>query len=135
MGNSTKLSRDTRIKREVNRLRRNLKTVPEDRQQLAIGLVERAAFLRVELEDLEADINANGTIEWYQPSEDAAPITRIRAAAQQYDKLVKSYATVCRQIADLVPQGNKPGEKEKPASDAFQNLVENRTDGRMRRVK
>ncbi|HYF94430.1 MAG TPA: hypothetical protein VD969_19600 [Symbiobacteriaceae bacterium] len=135
MKNSSELPRDTRIKREVSRLRRILKKVPEVRQQLAIGLVERAAFLRVELEDLEADINKNGTTEVYQPSEDSPPITRIRAAAQQYDKLVKSYTTVCRQIDDLVPQGGKPGEKVTAPSDALQNLIQSRAEGRMRRVK
>jgi len=133
--NSIELPRDARIKREVSRLRRHLKNVPEERRQLAQGLVERAAFLRVELEDLEADINANGTTELYQPSEDSPSITRIRAAAQQYDKLVKSYTTVSRQIDDLVPQGGKPPVNKPAPSDALQNLIRSRAEGRMPRAK
>lgn len=109
--------------------------MPKERQQLAIGLVERAAFLRIELEDLEADINLNGTTELYKPSEDAPPITKIRAAAQQYDKLVKSYTTVSRQIDDLVPQGGKPPVNKPAPSDALQNLIQSRAEGRMPRAK
>lgn len=96
----------------------------------AEGLIHRAAFIRVELEDLEVDINENGSTEMYQNGPDALPMTRIRAAAQQYDKMVKNYATVSRQLADLIPESATATKKD---YDAFVDILQ-RKNG-MRRVK
>lgn len=131
------ISRDERIQREINRLKKNLAKAPGDKRRLVAGLVQRAAFLRIELEELEADINENGSTEIYQPNEEAMPITRIRAAAQQYDKLVRSYTTVCRQLADLVPDESSQGKKGETGENKFEALIQERVKAasRIRRVK
>ena len=50
-------TKEERIRGEKNRLNRIFRQLPEKKKKLALGLIERAAFMRVELEDLEADID------------------------------------------------------------------------------
>lgn len=102
--------------------------MPDDMLRLVEGLIQRAAFLRVELEDLEEDINKNGSTEIYQASEHSPPMTRIRAAAQHYDKMARQYLATCKQLAELasstgaVKGESKGGESENP----FEKLVQSR---------
>lgn len=128
MPTSKDLTREDRIKRELSRLRRSLKPlVQANKYKAADGLMQRAAFLRIELEDLEADINTHGT------TEPGLQGTKVRASAQQYDKLLKTYNSVCKQLTDLIPAGAappKPTEK-----DPFQDIMQRKTTGGMRRVK
>ncbi|MFB9324286.1 hypothetical protein, partial [Cryptosporangium minutisporangium] len=122
MDESVKLARDKRIKKELTRIKKSLKEVPKDKLTAAEGLIHRAAFLRIELEDLEEDINCHGSTELFQNGPDAMPITRVRASAQQHNTVVKNYTTVCRQLADLIP--NVPQTpKETPQPDAFQKIL------------
>lgn len=102
MPRSPRKGRDARIRRELERLCEILQPSGE-RWRLVEGLIQRAAFLRVELEDLEVDLNANGSVEEYQASPNSLPMTRIRAAAQHYDKMVRAYTTVCKQLVELIP--------------------------------
>jgi hypothetical protein len=135
MATSKDLAREDRIKAELRRLRRNLKPlVLENRYRAADGLMQRAAFLRIELEDLEKDINTHGT------TEPGPQGLRVRAAAQQYDKLLKTYNAVCKQLNDLIPAtaGSAPKQstKESETPDPFLQIMGRRqSTGGMRRVK
>src|SRR5690606_6178361 len=93
--------RDKRIEAEEKRLLEILSSMPEDKIRLVEGLVERAALLRVELEDREIDINENGSTEVYQAGPSSPPMTRVRATAQHYDKMARQYLATCKQLADL----------------------------------
>jgi hypothetical protein len=127
-----KKSRRTRISAEEQRLREILAGMPEDMLRLVDGLIQRAAFLKVELEDLEADINKNGSTEVYE-GKNQPPVTRIRAAAQHYDKMVRAYTTVCKQLSELVTSaGAIKGEGQ---DGGEQNPFEALVQSRMRRVK
>ncbi|MEK5060492.1 hypothetical protein BK126_04490 [Paenibacillus sp. FSL H7-0326] len=122
MDESLKLARDKRIKKELTRIKKSLKEVPKDKLTAAEGLIHRAAFLRIELEDLEEDINCHGSTELFQNGPDALPITRVRASAQQHNNVIRNYTTVCRNLADLIP--NVPQTpKGKPEPDAFQKIL------------
>ena len=130
MATSKDLTREDRIKAELLRLRRSLKPlVQANKYRAADGLMQRAAFLRIELEDLEADINTHGT------TEPGPQGLRVRAAAQQYDKLLKTYNAVCKQLDSLMPAGAAPPKKT--AKDPFQNIMgrKQKATGGMRRVK
>lgn len=112
------MTRHERIKQEEARLTKHLAGLPETRRHLVEGLIQRAAFLRVEAEDLEADINERGSTELFQNGPDALPMTRVRAAAQQHDKVVRAYTTICKQLAEMAPEGKASSEQ-----DAFQELM------------
>lgn len=106
--------------------------MPEDKLRLVEGLVQRAAFLRVELEDLEKDINENGSTEVYQAGPSSPPMTRVRAAAQHYDKMARQYLATCKQLAVLADvSGASKEDKGGGEQNPFEALVEKR----IRRVK
>ncbi len=127
------MSRQERISAEEQRLREILSGMPEDMLRLVEGLIQRAAFLRVELEDLEEDINKNGSTEVYQASERSPAMTRIRAAAQHYERMARQYLATCKQLAELASStGAVKGERK---GDSSENPFEKLVQGRIQRVK
>lgn len=132
MARKKQMTRDTRIEAEEKRLREILSSMPEDKLRLVEGLVQRAAFLRVELEDLEKDINENGSTEVYRAGPSSPPMTRVRAAAQHYDKMARQYLATCKQLVDLADvSGASKEDKGGGEQNPFEALVEKR----IRRVK
>ncbi|NTX58849.1 hypothetical protein HR086_46950 [Myxococcus sp. CA039A] len=98
------LTKEARIKKEITRLKRILKDVPKDKLTAAEGLIRRAAFMQVTLEDLEADINEKGTIESFSQTEGIV-YDRERPAARLYNTTIRNYAAACKQLIDLLPDG------------------------------
>lgn len=128
-----KKSRRTRITAEEQRLKEILSGMPDDMLRLVDGLIQRAAFLRVELEDLEADINKYGSTEVYE-GPNQPPVTRIRASAQHYDKMVRQYLATCKQLSELVSSAGAAKGDGKDG-DGEQNPFEALVQSRVRRVK
>jgi hypothetical protein len=102
-------SREDRIKTEYNRLKRLLKEVPKEKISAAEGIIKRVAFMAITLEDLEIDINADGTVEEF--SQGGNTFDRQRPAVQIYNATVKNYTTACKQLTDLIPVGQAPPDK------------------------
>lgn len=119
-----KKTKEERIKSEKNRLNKLFKELPEKKKKLAIGLIERAAFMRVELEDLEADLKENGWTEPFQQSEKVEPYDRARPQGQTYNTMNASYQKIMRQLHDMLPQ-----EPVKAKDDGFENFITGRDDG------
>ncbi|QMV43733.1 hypothetical protein [Cohnella cholangitidis] len=111
-------SREERIKREFNRLKRLLKDIPKEKYSAAEGIVRRVSFMAITLEDLEVDINASGAVEEFTQGDNS--YERARPSVQIYNTTVKNYATACKQLTDLVPEG-KP--KVNPVLDPFQQIM------------
>ena len=72
----------------------------------AAGLIVQAARLRVQLDDLAADIAENGLAELFRQSVNVEPYQRERPAASLFGKLDKNYQAIMRQLSDLLP--NEP---------------------------
>ena len=98
------LDKEKRIKAEKTRLTKIFKDVDQKKQKVVYGLIERAAFMRVQLEDLEADINLNGFTEWFAQGVNQEPYQRKRPNADQYNVMSASYAKVVKQLTDLLPK-------------------------------
>ena len=96
-------TKEERIRGEKNRLSRIFRELPEKKKKLALGLIERAAFMRVELEDLELDIRENGWTEPFQQSEKVDPYERQRPQGQTYLSMAKNYRDITRQLHDMLP--------------------------------
>ncbi len=126
MPKSEDLSREERIRKEFSRLRRLLKDVPKSKLSAADGLIKRIAFMAITLEDLEADMNENGTVEEFTQGENS--YDRQRPAAQLYNTTVKNYTTACKQLSDLIPAGPPPKDVPKE-KDAFEKLLDRGKSG------
>lgn len=106
-----------RVKTEVKKLEQVLTDVPKDKAQLVSGLVRRAAYMRITLEDYEDDMTARGHTEMFSQSEKTEPYERERPVVRLYNSMVKNYSAVMRQIFDLVP--GKPADPVDPTYNKF----------------
>ena len=91
------------VKSEVKRLSRILSAVPEEKLAVAEGLIVQAARLRVQLDELYADIEENGRTELFQQSEKVEPYEKERASAALFTKLDKNYQTAMKALAEMAP--------------------------------
>lgn len=100
----TKKSKANRIKAEDERIREVFHDLPADIMNLYDGLIKRAAYMRITLEDYEADLDANGYVEQFTQSEKTDPYERERPVARLYNTMNKNYQSIMKQLADKLPE-------------------------------
>lgn len=105
-------SKEERIAAERERLGALFADLDENQQQTAAGLISSAAFLRVTLEDLEAEINAAGCTEEYINGSNQSGV-KVSAACQAYAQLNTKYQSTMQKLLKIVPPAPK---KPKPKS-------------------
>ena len=98
------LSKSERITNEEKRLRKNYNDIQSDKLAIVDGLIRRAAYMRVTLEDMEIDLDTNGFYELFSQSENQEPYERERPVARQYQTMNKNYQSIIKQLADLLPK-------------------------------
>ena len=122
MANKTEMTKAERISTEEARLRKNYKEIKRDRAAIVDGLIRRAAYMRITLEDMEIDLDTGGFYELFSQSENQEPYERERPVARQYQSMNKNYQSIIKQLSDLLP-------KELPKSegdDGFESFVMSR---------
>lgn len=108
------------IAKEVKRLTGIFKGLDAKRENTTVGLIERAAFMRIKLKELEKDINEKGFTELFSQG-NQEPYTRQRPEAQIYCSLNTGYQKIIKQLSDLLPK-----QEVKVESDGFDNFVSGR---------
>jgi hypothetical protein len=96
--------KDKRISGEVRKLRKLFRDLPKDTLILLDGLIRRAAYMKISLEDYECDLNESGYVEPFSQSEKVEPYDRERPVARLYNSTVKNYQTIMKQLADSLPE-------------------------------
>lgn len=122
-GDADKSKREKAVDREVDRLTKNFSKIDGKRRAIIRGLIQRAAFMRVSLDDLEDDLNTNGFTEQFSQG-DQEPYERKRPTAELYNTMNANYQKIVKQLTDLVPRD----EPQKEQSDGFDDFVESRED-------
>ncbi len=112
-------AKNRRIKSEVKKLTAVMADVPEDVMKAADGLIKRAAFMRVSLEDYEEDLNLYGHTEMFSQSEKTDPYERERPTARLYNSMIKNYNIVMTRLFDLIPSKPASNEPIDPAYEKF----------------
>lgn len=120
---SSILERENKIKKEENRLKKIYKNTDKDKKSAVEGLIQRAAFMRVSLDEIEIDINQNGFTELFSQG-NQEPYQRQRPIADIYNKLNTSYQKIIKQLTDLLPKT----EIKKDEPDEFEEFVWNRNE-------
>lgn len=118
------VSKETRINKEERRLRKIYKELQKDKLAVVDGLIRRAAYMRITLEDMEIDLDLNGFNELFTQSEKTEPYERERPVARQYQQMNKNYQAICKQLSDLLPKD----EIKKTEDDGFDSFVSDRDD-------
>lgn len=123
--NSDGKTKETRIKREKSRLRKIFRNLPQDAARTVEGLIDQAAFMRIECEDMAEDIRQNGWTEKFQQSERVPPYDRARPIGQAYNSTNANYQKVVKQLTALLPKPKAEGEQE---DDGFAQFIATRDE-------
>ncbi len=100
-------TKETRIKSEKKRLLKIFGDMEDEKKlKTAQGLIERAAYMRVTLEDCESDIIDNGLTEKFAQGQQE-PYDRKRPVADLYNTMNTSYQKIIKQLIDLLPEETK----------------------------
>ena len=103
--------KETRIAEEFKRLDELFVRLPGNKYALVLPLLENAAFMKVELEDLRAAISANGSTETYQNGANQYGIKK-SSEGDVYNTLIKNYTTVIAKLNDILKEeGQQAGDE------------------------
>lgn len=108
--------KQAQIKKEIARLKRLMKNVPEEKKKAADGLIQEAAFMRATLGDLKRIIDQEGPLDLFVQGD--YEYNREHPAVKTYNTMIQRYSTVSKLIFDLLP-GEDKGKEENDALMAF----------------
>lgn len=121
MPRKKKLTKNERISTEEERLRDSYEELTKDKSMVADGLIRRASYMRITLEDMEKDLDDNGFVELFSQSEKQDPYERERPVARLYNTMNKNYQSIIKQLSDLLPK-----EVAKDEDDGFDTFIKKR---------
>lgn len=102
------------VESEVKRLTELYRELPPKKFALAEGLIVQAARLRVRLDTLWREIEANGDIEFFtQSKEKSDPYERERPCAKVFTATDKNYQAIIKQLDNMLPPEAAEGFAEK----------------------
>ena len=120
-----KKTKEQRIKAEKNRLLKIYKGLPKAKLALAEGLIESAAFKRVEMQDLQAFLEKEGWTEMFSQG-NQKPYSRARPEGDKYVSLDTAYQKAIKQLDAMLPR-EEPVVTGDP-DDGFDEFVTGRDD-------
>jgi hypothetical protein len=116
-------SKKARIKREEIRLSKIYSDIEEKRKATVQGLIQRAAHMRITLDDFANDLDEKGFVELFSQGEQA-PYERKRPTADLYNTMNTNYQKIIKQLTDLLPKcEDKPDQ-----DDGYNDFVGGRDD-------
>jgi hypothetical protein len=112
-----------KVNEEIKRLKSLYSKIENRHKKLIDGLIQRAAYMRIQLEEYEADLDNGGYVEDFRQSENVEPYERERPVARLYNTMNKNYQSIIKQLTDLLPK-----EQPKQESDGFEDFINSRED-------
>ena len=101
-----KKKKENRIKDEKKRLKEIFAELEENKRNLVTPLIEKAAFMSIELDDLQETIEQEGWTSEYKNGENQYG-TKKSPEAETYIALSKNYAAVIKQLTELLPAAKR----------------------------
>lgn len=105
------------IKAEIAKLKKLFADLPVNKVKAAEGLIQEAAFMKATLGEARGMIDESGILDWFEQGPNA--YYREHPATKVYNTMIQRYATVCKQLFDMVPDG----DKNKDAADELMEFV------------
>lgn len=99
-----KLSKQDRINAEIKRLTELFSDLDTKAMASIDSLIRRAAWMRITLEDYEADIDLKGSVELFTQSDKTEPYERERPVARLYNTMNKNYQSITKQLVESLPK-------------------------------
>lgn len=91
---------------KITALNNIFENVKENKKTLVAGLIEQAAFMYVQLVDLNEIIEKKGVIEDFKQGKQQ--FTREQPAVKTYNAMIKNYNITIKQLAEFIPPGEAP---------------------------
>lgn len=114
------LSKEERINKEIARLDKIYSFLSKETRSINDGLIRRAAYMLVTLEDYERDLDEKGYVEQFQQSPSVPSYERKRPVAELYGTMNKNYQAIMKQLNDLMPK-----HEYTPPDDGFDEFINN----------
>jgi hypothetical protein len=111
-----KIEKEKIRKKELAKLNRIFKGLPKDKQKLAEGLKQQAAFMVSTLAELQEILDNDGAVDLFEQGEQR--MLREHPAAKTYNAMIRNYVSVCKQLFELLPE-----DKSKDAADELMAFV------------
>ena len=99
-------TKEQRIAKEKRRLLKIFKDLEPNKLDTCKALIARAAFITVNLEDLEEQLNLTGWVEEYTNGANQSGLKKA-AAADVHISLTKNLNAIIKQLLELVPPAQK----------------------------
>lgn len=96
----TNLEQDKRIKKEISKFRKFIKDLDTEEKRMAMNMVNELAFMKITLEDLKKEVNANGVVTEMPQGEYS--ITRENPALKSYNTMIQRYNSTLKQLDDYI---------------------------------
>ena len=100
------MTRETRIKREYDKLKELYALLPPNKMDLIDPLLQNASFIKVTLEDLQTSINAEGSTDEYKNGANQYG-RKASANLQAYTSLAKNYAGLIEKLEKMLPKESR----------------------------
>ena len=117
MSRKKKVSKETLVNREINRLTNLFKDIDANKRLTAKGLIEEASFMKATLQELKEMIDEQGPIDDMPQGEYS--ILREHPALKSYNTMVQRYTNIINQLTNLHPKE----EIKKEVDDGFDSFV------------
>lgn len=98
--------KEARIKKETRRLKAVFKDLDPNKLKTVDALIARAAYITVNLQELEEQLNRDGWVEEYCNGRNQSGLKK-SAAAEVHISLTKNLNAIMKQLLDLVPPAQK----------------------------
>lgn len=110
MATKKEITKEEKILKEQRRLKRIFADLEEGKKKLVTPLIEKAAFMSIELDELQETIEKDGWISEYQNGANQYG-TKRSPEADTYIALSKNYAAIIKQLVELVPAQKRKKSK------------------------
>ena len=97
-----KTSKEKQIEYEIEKLNGIFHFLPEDKKRLCEGLIQNAAFMKVTLEELQADVVEHGAMIKCQ-SGNGFDTIKDNPAQKAYATMISRYSSVIDQLESYLP--------------------------------
>jgi hypothetical protein len=112
--NKQELTKEERIDQERKRLEVIYSDLDGNKRELLSPLMQNAAFMKIELEDLQEKIKKEGPVEVYTNGANQSG-RKQSAAVQSYNQILKSYTNTIKLLTGYIPvKSQKPVVEFKP---------------------
>lgn len=103
-------TKEQRIKDEKSKLNKVFKELDANKKEIVTPLIEKAAFMHVELEELQKIIEVKGCVDEYQNGANQWGKKK-SAEVDVYNTMIKNYTAIIKTLTDMVPPAPKGKSK------------------------